>query len=1167
MSASVTIPSTLTFGGGTIDSIKGGTLDAIRVISGTLTTIGGTVTVTNDVTVKTASGTNLGVLVNNPTSSPAAVQLTSFSASVGGGIELKSHLSGLAVSTSVTAANISGFTSSLLVNSGLTTVGTSFAGFGIGVSFGRVNVGTVSLDSNSSIFVKGDVTTLNDTNPVGITFTGSLRGLTAVGISGSTGTVLGIGLYARGICGSIPVGISGDALKVAIEGVGICFGSGITISGLSFPSSIGISGGTLNSISILGGTFSVLNIGSISGGTINIGNTPGVTFGLVKVSNENGTSPLKVDITDNAGTSVVTTSGVKIVGVSGGQAVGVTWSGTPAFGVSGSVDVKPVSGNTGIGGMSGGGTTFNVVLTDLRGVPIGHGLSGSTAVFSGFPVFGVSGGTGLGVTFSRASLGSTADSFLNSLFYATTVSGGVTNTFLGVTFTGSFGFSGSLDLASGVRILGMTGACGGVGVYPMNNLGGLLGLSGATVVGFPIVGVPGATAVGITVGTVAIRPNAANTGAGGMSGQGTTFNVVLTNVYGVPIGHSLTGSTAVFSGFPVFGVSGATLLQTEITRIYGGATGFHTSGGTVDFLRISPVRGVDGEPGVTLNGKVFVVGDINSGVGVTFGGISVGTISNVVSVKTTSTDTVAVTGSNLGIRPSTSNTGAGGMSGGGTTFNVVLTNIAGIPIGYSGTTFQGFPVFGVSGATQMGVTFGAITFGSAGMGVTFGGITFTTTRTIISGSAFADGGGNLGIPVFGVAGTTAVRVSIEGGTVAGIFVADTPGITIRGVTTGIPVFGVSGATAIGVTFGAIQSTVNFPSGGITIGNIVGGTVAVSSVPSITVTSLPNVAVTSLPANLGTVKVSPADNMSGSNGMIVAQTVPGVVVTEKKGSQFAIGLTLGPFLLQTTNANQSGVVGVSGGTFFFFATTPRPVTRDYTGPGWTDAGSENNAEGNPFVPLRQGLYVQLTKSDLISHVLIGYTAGSLFEFERNAQVLTREYQMAPIWAHALDQFRRFPGFTGNVTSMSDKAGFPDFYAPDTWGYEQVQKQYIGVIEKPSRIFIPTFDAGKVYIMVKGDYQSHAIGSGFWDQESGQWSDTTLYERSYFAANAFGFSGSSANASPNLTPGGALTTNAQYDYERPGPSPVITAPSIPTVPRNLTSIIQGYVNNPFIRIWGY
>ena len=782
-------------------------------------------------------------------------------------------------------------------------------------------------------------------------------------------------------------------------------------------------------------------------------------------------------------------------------------------------------------------------------------------------MFGVSGATQMGVTFSRASLGSTADSFLNSLFYATTATGGVTSTFLGVTFTGSFGFSGSLDLASGVRIIGMTGACGGIGVYPMNNLGGLLGLSGATVVGFPIIGVPGATAVGITVGTVAIRPNAANTGAGGMSGQGTTFNVVLTNVYGVPIGHGLSGSTAVFSGFPVFGVSGATLLYTEITRMFGGATGFHTSGNTVDFLRISPVKGVDGEPGVTLNGKVFVVGDINSGIGVTFGGISLGTISNVVSVKTVSTDTVAVTGSSLGIRPTSANTGIGGMSGGGTTFNVVLTDIRGVPIGHglSGPTavFSGFPVFGVSGATQIGVTFGAITFGSAGMGVTFGGITFTTTRTIISGSAFADGGGNLGIPVFGVAGTTAVRVTIEGGTVAGIFVADTPGITIRGVTTGIPVFGVSGATAIGVTFGAIQSTVNFPSGGITIGNIVGGTVAVSSLPNVAVTSLPNVAVTSLPANLGTVKVSPADNMVDANTMIVAQTIPGVVVTEKKGSQFAIGLTLGPFLLQTTNVNQSGVVGVSGGTYYFFATTPRPVTRDYTGPGWTDAAS-GTIEGNPSVPLRHGLYVQLTKSDLISHVLIGYTGPSLFEFERNAQVLTREYQMAPIWAHALDQFRRYPGFTGNVTSISDKAGFPDLYAPDSWGYEQAQKQYIGVIEKPSRIFIPTFDAGKVYIMVKGDYQSHAIGSGFWDQESGQWSDTTLYERSYFAANAFGFSGSSANASPNLTPGGALTTSAQYDMGAPGP--VITGPSI-TVPRNLTSIIQGYANNPFIRIWGY
>ena len=75
-------------------------------------------------------------------------------------------------------------------------------------------------------------------------------------------------------------------------------------------------------------------------------------------------------------------------------------------------------------------------------------------------------------------------------------------------------------------------------------------------------------------------------------------------------------------------------------------------------------------------------------------------------------------------------------------------------------------------------------------------------------------------------------------------------------------------------------------------------------------------------------------------------------------------------------------------------------------------------------------------------------------------------MAPVWAHAIDQFRRFPGFTGNNNPVANNdwnSSFP-FDVNSSTATLPAQKQFIGVIEKPTRIFVPCRDAGEVYVLI-------------------------------------------------------------------------------------------------------
>jgi hypothetical protein len=395
-----------------------------------------------------------------------------------------------------------------------------------------------------------------------------------------------------------------------------------------------------------------------------------------------------------------------------------------------------------------------------------------------------------------------------------------------------------------------------------------------------------------------------------------------------------------------------------------------------------------------------------------------------------------------------------------------------------------------------------------------------------------------------------------------------------GVSTGIPVIGVSGGTPIAVTFAASATTVNLPASGITIasfatGITIGGgninaNVSGSVVLGAGTNSIGSISNSDFP-------VSPGADFSTTKNLLVAGTAAaGFVVTPKEGNRFARGLTFDNLFFGITTSPVSNIIGVSGSTFYYLKSEPICVTRNYSGYG-TDGGFIGS---NPSVPLKQGLWIQLTKWDLISHVLVGYTAATQFEFERNAQVLTKEYQIAPIWSHAMDQFRRYPGFTGNNTPIVNNDF--DSLKNQTWAannsmdagsgtnvFMPAQKQYIGVIEKPTRIFIPTNNAGHVYIQVKGDYSTHGIGAGYWDWETGQWSATTLYERSYFARSFAGFTGSEPNLDTNGNP---FSAGTQYDWNT-GATPV-NGPDGPAVNPGsaIAQILASYTNNPFIRIWG-
>ena len=1117
-------PSSFAVSGGI--TVSGGTLGFVEIgsISGGTVNIGNTVTVGGSVSVSNAS-LNVNVSNTDDANAIAVAPLSGWKDS--SNTSLKSHLEGLSVA--VSGLNFSGGLSivgATAIPVGI-TVGTGASAYalgGLGVTFASVTIsGTpqVSLSAASSIAVDGSSSS-RSTAPVGVTLIGSLPfGITAVGISGATSsTVLGVGLYGKGPSGFVPIGMTGDALNVTIVG-GL---SGITITGFAFPSSFAVSGG----ITVSGGTLGFVEIGSISGGTVNIGNTVAVT-GSVTASISNTRVP--VFLADSSGTAISSINAVPVFGYAGATALRVVLSdqfGTPlAFGASGAsgtiigVPVVGISGATAIGvtiegpiglrgisfGMTSGVTSIGVLFTDNFGVPLG--LSGATVV--GMPVFGVS-GTAIDVRIVGGTFGVTLNATIN-----TSVTFGAT---LGVRITEGFAN-------------GATSGVTGIGVLFVNNFGDPLGLSGATVVGLPVFGVSGATEIGVTFSGVSIRPVLGSSGIGGLSGGGTTFNTVLTTVAGVPIGYHLTGGVATFQGFPVYGVSGATAIPVEIT---GGAGKFFDGISYDD----------DDEAFIGIWNTVKITGDSALRIGVTFEGpvkleaqFSTGGEAYM-RVGTTGSVLVGVTGT-VALQ-----TLENGITRGATGVAVLFANNFGVPLGLSGATVVGMPVFGLPGATAIGVTFGAITFGAAGMGVTFGGITFSTTRTVIVGTSFAGGGGNLGIPVFGVVGSTAVQVSVVGGTVSGIFTTEPGGITVTAVPTGIPVFGVSGATAMGITFaGSVSVTGGVylnATAGVTFGGIT-GSVSILGTPSVSISSAVGVQNAS-----GTVlEVEPSTAYS-SNKIVSGSTADtGFIVVQKPGVKFARGLTLNADFITVT-------VPTPGNTAVSINTSPVCVTKNYTGE------IDGVINGEISVPLKHGLYVQMTKWDLLSHVYVGYTAASLSEFDRHAQVLYREYQVAPIWGNAMEQFRQFAGKGGNSAAFANNTMADGSDLSLNVETHPVQKQFVGVIEKPTRIFIPCRNAGEVYIKVVGDYTNHTIGSGFWNFEGGtaEWSATTLYERGFYASNMSGINnfiaGDASGGNPDLDVDGDVTGVFAVQQT--------TNDSIA-----IQKILDSYQNNPFIRIWGH
>ena len=1114
----IVFPSEFGISGGTLDFIRGGTFAFLS--GGTMNVLGGTISgIVNTVSVD-VTNTEIDVSVINTSTNAIPVQYktgwTDF-----GATSLKSHLEGVDglkvdLGDAVIGGGGAGFTADQYW--GVATAGTTKAYLGVTIDgFVRLPSSQIIESITSAVSVKGASDSLTSL-PVGITLTGTLKDIKAVGISGAcaatAGTAMSVALYGyAGDSGYAPIGMTGDALKVAVEGVGICLGTvNATISATEF----GISGGTIDYIKggtldfISGGTMNVLNIAGVT--VVNDGTYGylGVTFGRGIVSVVNPTdTPLEFHYVQNDGSAIDNTNfGIPVFGPTG----------------SGSEDLPPISATFGTVKVepASGGTTFGVVFTNNFGSLLG--LSGATVV--GLPMFGVPGATAVGTTFGTVSLGSTVDTILKGL---TLISDG-TASWLGVTFTGTFTSSATVDLSEGVRLIGTTGATGGLPIYPVDYAGNTLtaGFSGNSFIGFPVLGIAGATAVGVTFGTVKVMP----------STSGTTFGVVFTNNFGSLLG--LSGATVV--GLPMFGVPGATAVGITFGTAVVGIPGWSAAGvldDTVNGLSF----GSGGQVIVLHDGAISIKGDASTTTGVGAIGVTlIGdlSITNDVTIKNPSGQVLGVSLGTLPayVRPYT----------GGTTFGVVFTNSLGTALGLSGTEVVGLPMFGVSGATAVGVTFGptTTTISFPATGITIASVTPTIGVTLTAHSFAADEG----LPVYGVEGATAVAVSVIGGTVSGIFTTEPGGITVTGVSSGIPIFGVDGATAVGVTMGIVGVTfsgITFAGAlgvtfsGVTLAN--GGAVRVTN----TVTVGGSVTVSSAPAIdlVSSLKESNINAATGANG---------VIVTQKAGPRFARGLTLDANFIGAAVVPGSLQMG-GGNTIYYLKSEPVCVTKDYAG-----VDRDGLVEGNPSVPLKHGLWVQLTKWDLISHVLVGYTAGgNTYQFERNAQVLTREYQVAPIWGNAMEQFRQYAGASGNSSVFDDD----DFNGTPTDPNVPVQKQFVGVIEKPTRIFVPCRDAGEVFIKVVGDYSQHTIGAGFWNYEGGvaQWSPTTLYERSFYASDYSGIAGyiaqSSGGGSPDLTTDG-LQTFSVLSADPSAPPFAGTA---------VQKIIDSYQNNPFIRVWGY
>ena len=1017
-------PSFFGVSGGTIDVVRGGTLDHIKKIG---SIGGGTINIANTVNVSgSISVSNLPTTQSVTVDNTKALEVAMKSGFLDfQGRSLINHLEGLTVTLSgaVITGGLGDVTSIKGASMGF-GVGSGMTGItGIGVTFASISVAslpTVTVISAPTTAIYGS-TDSRSSSPVGITFTGALAGLSGYGTNGA---LLGMTI--------VGVGMSGDSLKVSIVG-GL---SGITITGFAFPSSFDISGGTINNI--VGGTINYIGtIGNISGGTVNIGNTLAIG-GTVGIGNIESGVVFKSNLTDVNGVYLTAEKGIPVFGMGGigATALGVTWSGTPTFGISGNVSVQQVSG-----------TTFANVFTNNFGTALG--LSGATVV--GLPVFGVSGATAMGVTFA------------------------------GISIVGTVATTASLSFPAN-----------GVTMMFANNFGAPLGLSGATIVGLPVFGLAGATAIGVT-GTVYTRPLA-----------GTTFANVFTDNFGVALG--LSGATVV--GMPVFGVSGATAI---------GVTGaISIAGASYD---------VDSKAFIGVWNTVLVDGLSTTNIGVTFANIVLSAEDkNEIQVKTKTGTFLGVTGT-VSTKPLA-----------GTTFANVFTNNFGVALGLSGATVVGMPVFGVSGATAIGVT-GAISIAGASYDVDSKAFIGVWNTVLVDGLSTTNIGVTFANIVLSAEDKNEIQVKTKTGTFLGVTgtVSTKPlaGTTFANVFTnnfgvalglsgatvvGLPVFGLAGATAIGVTFSTV---------------VVSGTI------------------TSITED---VPVKPAEDYRNSNTTVLAgRTAQGFIVTQKAGSNFARGLTLDANFIGSAFVSGSLQLG-TGSILYYIKNNPVCVTKDYSGPGRIVGAS---VEGNPSVPLKVGLYIQLTKWDLISHVLVGYTAGTTQEFARNAQTLTREYQVAPIWGNAMEQFRKYAGASGNSSTFEADIRDGGLGGPNN--IDVVQKQFIGVIEKPTRLFIPCKDAGEVYIQVVGDYTNHAIGSGFWTYEgaTAQWSAHTLYERGYYASDYSGIANSLGG-----NPGGNPDLSFDGNFVQPNSY-------LPNSDAGIAvqKIIDSYANNPFIRIWGH
>ena len=994
--------------------------------------------------------------------------------------------------------------------SGATALGVTFSG-NVGVTFsGTVGVtftGSFTTDLSAGVTIVGTRSGLvlgtTTSGPIQIVAS-SLLGITQNGLLGVTFGKIGFNTASAMGVSISDVGLSGNALLVAVVGAGLCLGT-VTLTATQFGV-YGLAGAT--AIAVTG--------------------RQGNTFGMVMVNPVGG---LPLPGSDK---------GIPVFGVSGATAMGTTFgSVTIANSVkilnNLSADSIPVK----IKDWQSLDNNINLI-EHLKGLTVS--ISGFSAAMTIGATLGVfSGSTYLGVFLPSTGISiSTMPNVILDSSSIAAVKGqadSLTNSPVGISMTGLLkGLSG---FGTGGALIGITfpgvGICGPFNALNVAVVGaGLcLGTVTLTATQFGVYGISGGTAVNIS------------------QIAGSTLATVLTDRAGNVLGHS----GAAFIGFPVHGVSGATALGVTFSGNVG------TTFGGVTF---------SGNVGTTF-GKVFVFGDAttNNAIGITWLGSQ--SIAGDVAIKnsTGSSLGVLILGGTASIRPYA----YGNVLG--STLAVVLTNTIGFPLGMSGATLMGVPVFGVNGATALGVTF-AGNVGTTFGGVTFGGVTFSTVKTVIVGSAFADGGNNLGVPVYGVVGATSVKVEVVGGTLTGIFLTEGAGITVLGVSSGIPVFGVSGATAIGVTFGGINTNILFPTTGITIAAISSG-VTFGITGGVRIDNIPEVI---LNGDNNTVKISgdvgiiAGGLMNGFAKLLAATAAHGIIVTTKGGNQFMWGLTIGPWLGVSGGVSGiplgSDIIGASGATVWFFRPTPIPATYLYNGPGIDGS----TPAGITAVPLKQGLHIQLTKWDAISHVLIGYTAPSHFEFLKNAQVLHKEYQVAPIWGNAMDQFRRWPGgVTANSILASadpindkgiDALGRPEYnFGGDAAHIEP--KHHIGVIEKPSRIFVPTNDAGLVYILPKADYYNHAIGSGFWDQETGIWTSYTLYERSHFAGEMYGFSG----GEPDLTDNGAPGSSAQYGETSTGTNILTTGAAYNfRQSEAIGKILASYGSGtPFIRMWGY